>query len=65
LKKVEVVKAEKVKVKPFRLKDFTQIQKSKVGKKELIRLANDLNLNYSEKEIDFSQKIINAFLAGK
>jgi hypothetical protein len=65
LKKVEVVSPEDVKVKPFRLKDFIQTKKNKVGKKALIKLANDLNLVYTEKEIDFSQKIMNAFLGGR
>jgi hypothetical protein len=70
LKKVEVVKANEVEVKPFALDDFTQdeVKQSmikKVTKKELKNLADDLGLAYDDTEIVFAKKLLSAYLLGK
>jgi hypothetical protein len=70
LKKVEVVKANEVEVKPFLLDDFTQdeVKQSmikKVTKKELKNLADDLGLAYDDAKIVFAKKLLSAYLLGK
>jgi hypothetical protein len=70
LKKVEIVKANEVEVKPFSLDDFTQhkVQYSmmnKVTKKELKNLADDLGLEYDDAQIVFTKKLLSAYLLGK
>ena len=70
MKKVEVVKANEVEVKPFILDDFTQdkVQHSmmnKVTKKELKKLADDLGLAYDDAQIVFTKELLNAYLLGK
>ena len=70
MKKVEIVKANEVEVKPFSLDDFTQhkVQYSmmnKVTKKELKNLADDLGLVYDEVQIVFTKKLLSAYLLGK
>jgi len=68
LKKVEVVKAKEVEIKSFNVSDFTQSreslqQREKVSKKELKKLAKDSGLEYNDREIFFSKKLIEAYLA--
>ena len=70
MKKVEVVKADEVEVKPFILDDFTQHKvrhsmMNKVTKKELKKLANDLGLVYDDAQIVFTKKLLSAYLLGK
>jgi len=70
LKKVEIVKANEVEVKPFTLDDFTQHEvehsmRNKVTKKELKNLADDLGLAYDDAQIVFTKKLLSAYLLGK
>jgi hypothetical protein len=70
LKKVEVVKASEVEVKPFMLDDFMQdevkqIMLKKITKKELKSLADDLGLAYDDAQIVFAKKLLNAYVLGK
>ncbi len=69
MKKVEVVKANDVEVKPFILDDFTQHEVQhcmmrKVTKKELKNLADDLGLVYDDAQIVFTKKLLSAYLLG-
>lgn len=75
LKKIEIVKASEIEVKPFFIKDFSQdetlgvsmkksIQK-KIKKKELKDLAEHLGLAYNETQIVFAKKLLNAYLGGE
>jgi len=68
LRKISVVKRTEVDVQPFTLDDFTQDKEthgsmSKVTKKELKTLAESLGLAFSESDIAFSKKLLNAYLA--
>jgi len=70
VKKIEVVKANEVEVKPFVLDDFIQKDlkqdmTKKVTKKELKHLADDLDLVYDDTQIVFAKKLLNAYLLGK
>jgi len=63
-----VVKNTEVEVKPFMIDDFTQnketpVSMKKVTKKELKALADSLALDYSDEDITFSKKLLNAYLA--
>ena len=67
MKRVEVVRAESVKVSPFILGEFTaQTSASKmdnrVTKKALRSVAKELNIPYDEGCIEFAKKVINAYL---
>lgn len=73
MRKVEVVKAGEVEVKPFILDDFIQNSveearteaskkaNKKVSKKELKSLAKEMGLNYSDDEIQAIKKLIEAY----
>jgi len=68
LKKVTVVKSSEVKIEKFNLDDFIQDKESRatimtITKKELRKLADSLGLEYAEKDIAFSKKLLNAYLA--
>ena len=68
LKKVLLVKAGEVEVKPFHLEDFTQdetksISLRKVTKKELKSLSKKIGLEYSDDEIASIKKLIEAYMA--
>ncbi|MFC2073314.1 hypothetical protein ACFLRS_00495 [Campylobacterota bacterium] len=70
MKRVEIVKANEVEVKPFLLDDFTQHKVAysmmkKVTKKELKNLADDLGLTYDDAQIVFTKKLLRAYLLGK
>ena len=73
MKKVEIVKGNTVKVKPFIFSDFIQDEVSdvtienikKVTKKELKNLAEHLGLSYDDTHIVFAKKLLNAYLTGK
>jgi len=70
LKKVELVQADEVEVKPFILNDFTQNEAScvsikKITKKELKDLAGTLGLVYDDAQIVFAKKLLSAYLTGK
>ena len=61
-----MVKADEVEVKPFLLKDFTQVKEipssmKKVSKKELKNLAESLGMKYTDEEIGFAKKLITAY----
>jgi len=63
-----VVKNTEVEVKPFMIDDFTQNKEThasmkKVTKKELKVVAENLGLDYSDEDITFSKKLLNAYLA--
>ena len=67
MKKVEVVKANEVEVKPFIVSDFTQNRENtdrieKVSKKELKRLAREIGLDYNDDQIQFTKKLIEIYL---
>jgi len=70
LKRVEIVKANEVEVKPFMAGDFIQhkVRHSmmrKVTKKELKDLADDLGLTYDDAQIVFTKKLLSVYLLGK
>ena len=70
MKKIEVVKANEVEVKPFVLDDIIQKDLKddmikKVTKKELKHLADDLGLAYDDVQIVFAKKLLNAYVLGK
>ena len=70
MKKIEVVKANEVVVKPFILDDLIQEDlrddvTKKVTKKELKHLADDLGLAYYDAQIVFAKKLLNAYVLGK
>lgn len=67
MKKVEVVKASEVEVKPFILDDFiphkaAYSSMNKVTKKELRSLAEELGLAYDDAQIMFAKKLTNAYM---
>lgn len=67
MRKISVVKNVEVDIKAFNMGDFTQDKETrgsmgKVTKKELKALAERLGLTYSEDEINFSKKLLNAYL---
>jgi len=62
-----VVKSSEVKTETFNLDDFIQDKESRatimtITKKELRKLADSLGLEYTQKEIAFSKKLLNAYL---
>ena len=62
-----MVKNFEVEVKPFVLKDFTRVEETsgsmeKITKKMLKNLADDLKLEYDEKQIVFTKKLMTAHL---
>ena len=68
MKKVLVVKAEEVDIKPFHLENFTRNETKssvtqKVTKKELKSLAKRIGLSYSDEEIVSVKKLIEAYMA--
>ena len=67
MRKVTVVSNAKVEIKPFVLEDFTVQKKMQstlqpVSKKELKSLAKELGLDFDAQSIDFSKKLINAYI---
>ncbi len=67
MKKISVVKSTEVEVKPFMLDDFIQVKQKhvsieKITKKTLKKIADDLELDYNDKEIVFTKKLITAYL---
>ena len=67
MKKVLVVKASEVKITPFVLDDFIQVKQmhdsmTKITKKALKHLADDLGLSYDDKQISFTKKLMTAYL---
>ena len=68
MKKVEVVKAKEVEIKPFIVSDFTHNIENvycaeKVSKKDLKRLAKEIGLDHNDEQIQFTKKLIEAYLA--
>jgi len=67
LKKVTVVRAEEVEVKPIDLHLFTlqgraRKVRRKVSKKALKEIAEDLGLSYDDSQISFAKKVMNAYM---
>jgi len=67
LRKIEVVKAGEVEVKPFIVDDFIPDKAAyssmyKITKKELRNLAEDLGLAYDDAQIVFAKKMMNAYI---
>ena len=66
MKIVHVVQASSVTVEAFHLETFLPMQKQqttqKITKKMVKKIANRLELNYSESEILFAKKIMTAYL---
>ena len=61
-----MIKADKVEVKPFLLKDFAQAKEipssmKKITKKELKNLAESLGMVYTDEQIGFAKKLITAY----
>lgn len=70
MKKVQIVKADEVEMKPFVLDEFikengSQSMTKKVTKKELKHLADELGLAYDDAQIIFARKLLNAYGVGK
>ena len=68
MRKVEVIKANEVEIRPFILSDFThnseqRMGKERVSKKELKKLAKEIGLDYNDEQIQFSKKLIELYLA--
>ncbi len=68
MKKVEVVKANEIEIKPFIVSDFTQNRENpdrieKVSKKELKKLAKEIGLDHNDDKIQFTKKLIEIYLA--
>jgi len=67
LRKVEVVNANEVEVKPLDLKQFimkdTQSNAMKsVSKREIKEMAEILGLSYDDSQIAFTKKVMNAYI---
>ena len=67
MRKIEVVKAGEVEVKPFIVDDFIPDKAAyssihKVTKKELRNLAEDLGLAYDDAQLVFAKKMMNAYI---
>ena len=67
MKKVLVAKAFEVKTTPFVLDDFIQVKQihdsmTKITKKALKNLADELGLTYDDKQIGFTKKLMMAYL---
>ena len=67
MKKVEVVKANEVEIKPFIVSDFIQSKEKtdrseKVSKKELKKLAKEIGLDHNDDQIQFTKKLIEIYL---
>ena len=67
MKKISVVKASEVKLTPFVVDDFIQVEQVcssavRITKKSLKRLAEDLGLEHNDKQIGFTKKLMTAYL---
>ena len=63
-----MVKGSEVEIEAFNLDDFIQDKESRatimtITKKELKKLADSLGLDYMDKDITLSKKLLNAYLA--
>jgi len=70
LKKIQIVKADEVEVKPLVLDDLIQDEvkqnmMKKVTKKELKHMADELGLDYDDAQIIFAKKLVSAYVCGK
>jgi len=68
LKKVELLRASEVEVKPFNMSDFIEAEPKspvsvKVSKKELKRLAKELGMLHSDETLLFAKKLLEAYMA--
>jgi len=67
MKNILLVKKSEVKIKSFNLDDFTkertsEIKVKKITKKSLKDLADELGLEYDDKKIAFTKKMMTAYL---
>ena len=63
-----MVKGSEVEIQTFNLEDFIQDKESRatiitITKKELKKLADSLGLDYADKDIVLSKKLLNAYLS--
>ena len=63
-----MVKGSEIEIEAFNLDDFIQDKESRatimtITKKELKKLADSLGLDYMDKDITLSKKLLNAYLA--
>jgi len=70
LKKIKVVSADSIAIRPFVLTTVSQDEvwdatMKKISKKELKDLAEQLGLEYDDRHIVFAKKLLNAYLIGK
>jgi hypothetical protein len=70
LKKIQIVKASDVLIKPLVLDDMIQDEvkqgmMKKVTKKELKNMAEELGLDYDDAQIIFAKKLVSAYVYGK
>ena len=68
MKKIEIVKANEVDVKPFTVSNFTEnrmksTRVEKISKKTLKNIAKEIGLDYNNDQILFTKKIIETYLA--
>ena len=62
-----MIKSTEVEAKPFMLDDFIQVKQKhvnieKITKKTLKKIADELELDYNDKEIVLTKKLITAYL---
>ena len=70
MKKIQIVKADEVEVKPLVLDDLIRDEvkqniMKKVTKKELKHMADELGLDYDDAQIIFAKKLVSAYVFGK
>jgi hypothetical protein len=70
LRKIQVVKAQEIKTKPFAIEDFYQKKiltsfESNIKNKDLEELAQRLGLVHKEEEIEFAKKLLAAYTKQK
>jgi len=62
VKKVALLKAKGLEIETFVLSEFIDDAKKKLSKKKIRVIADTLKLEYQSKEIEFSKKILNAYI---
>ncbi len=65
MKKIRVLKAEELEIKPFVFSDFVQekVYLKKISKKKLKNLAKEIHLDYTDEQIQFAKKLLEHYLA--
>jgi len=62
MKKVAVLQAEHLEIRTFVLGDVVEDETMKLSKRDIRMIADSLELKYHAKEIEFSKKILNAYI---